>query len=160
MSPGASRPPQFAEANEDHVADRGRDQTGQQRRDQAGSGAQPALDEQHAGHKRAAEQRRDRRERACSGEDGSLLPAEPHHAVRHDPDGGPERDHRRLGAEHRAECERSDRRQHDTGNEGRRRRRRAQPLERAVAAIPWQERAREDDEQRPKNGQPEHEEPR
>ena len=36
---------------------------------------------------------------------------------------------------------------------------RAQPLERRVAAITGQEGAREDDEQRPQNGQPEHEEP-
>ena len=148
------------ESDEDHVADRGRDQARQQRGDQAGSGTQTTLDEQHAGDERATEQCRDRRERAGAGEDHSLRPAEAHHAVRHDPHCGPECDHGHLGTEHRPERERADRGQHDTGNEGWWRRRRAQPLERPMAAVTGQERAREDDEQRPQNGQSEDEEPR
>ena len=37
--------------------------------------------------------------------------------MRHDPDGRPERDHRHLGAKHRAEGERADRSQHDAWDE-------------------------------------------
>ena len=95
----------------------------------------------------------------AAGEDRSLSPAKPYDAVRQDPDGRAECDHRHLGAEHRPERERSDGRQDDTRDEGWRRRRCAQPFERAMAAVTGQERTREDDEQRAGDGQPEHEEP-
>ncbi len=153
---GAEAAP-IAEADEDRVADRRGHETGQQHPEQRRAHRQPALQQQHPGHERAAEQRRHRRHRARQREHGQRPVVRPRQPRRRHAGHRPERDHRRLGAEDGAEGERAERREGDPGRMADRRRLRAQAFDRRMPAVTRQQPARGEDEQRAGHRQPDHE---
>jgi hypothetical protein len=161
LEPGRLEPAPVAEAEEDHVADRGRDEARDQR------GGEPRaerprgrLGQHHAGHERAAEQRRDRGERPGQREHSPLAVVERRERRQRDRDDRPECDHGRLRAEHEPEAEGAERGEHDTGRVRQRRGGGVDAAERAVAAVAGQERARRPHDGAPHDRQPEHEVPR
>ena len=97
-----------AEPDEDQVAHRRGDEAGQQGGKQSRSEADAALDEQHAAHERAAEERGDRGEGAGRRQHRGFPLTKLGEPCDRDGDRRSQRDHRCLGAEHCAERERAD----------------------------------------------------
>jgi hypothetical protein len=158
--PGGVEAAPVAEADEDQVAHRGRDEPGEQGRDRRRSEADAALEEQHASDQRPAEERGDRRERAGGGQHLRLPLGQPGERGDRERDDGPERDDGGLGAEHRAEPERADRGEQDPGGVGDRHDAPSDPLERPVAAVARKEQPCHDHDRRTGDGKPQHQVPR
>ena len=153
-------PAPVAEADEDEIADGGRDETGQEDRDRRGAEANRSLHHQHATDDRSAEESRDGSERARTPEHSAFLCAEPCEAGDQDADYCSERDQRPLRAKHRTEGERADRGERDAGRVGEKRRLPRETVKRAVAAVARQEAAGDRDEAGPGHGQADDQVPR
>ena len=151
-----------AEADEDDVAGRRGDESGEERRREGGTEARCAgLDHQHAADDRPAEERRDGREGAGAGEERTLLLPQAQDRRDHQADDHPERDQRHLRPEDRAERERAHGRERDPRRVRERRRRFAsEPDQRRHSAVSGQEAARDEDDEGARQRDAEDEVPR
>jgi hypothetical protein len=154
------QPAPAAEADEDHVADRGGHKARDQHREERRAHRDAALHHHHPAHDRAAEERRDRGERAGGGENGLLPLPERAGKRHHHPDDRAECDQRCFGPEHGTEGKRADRRERDPRRMRDGRSAAADALERRVAAVPREQRPSEEDDARAGGRQQEHEVPR
>ena len=148
-----------ADADEDQVADRGCDETGQKDGNERGAEPDPRLEQEHPGDERPPEERGDGGERPRGREDSALALADPPDGGEHEPDRRPERDERPFRAEHGTEGERA-----ESGKRDPRRVRQwggvdADPVDGLVPAVAGQQRTSPQDECRADERQPEHEVP-
>ena len=95
--------PEVPDAHEHRVANGGRDEARQERRDQRRSEPDAGLHQKHARRHRTAEQRGDGGEGPRGGQHGALARAEARQSRRGHAHHRPQRDQRRLGADHRTE---------------------------------------------------------